>query len=121
MVGTSGSAGRRCTLPVPSSLTFPAFHGSTTLATLMRSFAPDRIDTQDFSGSGNFDHSDHIYTAYLTRDAHRAYTTVTHTLVGYLDYTIQNQPANVSGTDLTQKQNAFFAYSWQKILQSMQR
>ena len=82
-----------------------------TLATLTRSFAPDRIDTQDFSGSGNFDHSDHIYTAYLTRDASRAYTTVPHTLVGYLDYTSENQSANVSGTDLTQKQNAFLAYA----------
>ena len=82
------------------------------LLSLMEAFTPDRIDTQDFAGTfGDGDHSDHHAVAYLTRDASRAYTTFTHTLVGYMDYLTQNEPANVSGTDLTDKSNAWYTYA----------
>ncbi len=82
-----------------------------TLAALMIAFQPSQIRTQDYVGTyGDGDHSDHHTVAYLARLAHQQYTT-SHTFVGYMDYQTQNQPANVSGTDLTQKSNAFFAYA----------
>jgi LmbE family N-acetylglucosaminyl deacetylase len=83
-----------------------------TLTQLMQQFSPDKIYTQDFVGAyGDGDHSDHHTVAYLTRDASRAWTTATHTLIGYMDYASANQPANVSGNALTQKYNAYFAYA----------
>ncbi|MGA2009157.1 MAG: PIG-L family deacetylase [Solirubrobacteraceae bacterium] len=82
------------------------------LTSLMEAFGPDRIDTQDFVGSfGDGDHSDHHAVAYFVRDAHRAYATVTHTLVGYLDYASAGQPADVTGTDFTAKLAAWLAYA----------
>ena len=82
------------------------------LLSLIDASTPDRIDTQDFAGTfGDGDHSDHHVVAYLTRDASRAYTTSTHTLVGYMDYLTENEPANVSGTDITEKSNAWYTYA----------
>jgi hypothetical protein len=83
-----------------------------TLTNLMRIFSPTQIRTQDYIGTyGNGDHSDHYTVAYLTVAAHQQYATA-HTLTGYLDYPAnEQQPANVSGTDLTSKQNAFFTYA----------
>ena len=64
-----------------------------TLSSLVTSFAPDTLWTQDYAGSyGDGDHSDHHTVAYLTREVSRARTTTTHTLTGYMDYTSKGQP-----------------------------
>ena len=85
---------------------------TSTLTNLMKAFAPNRVDTQDYVGSyGDGDHSDHHTVAYITRYASEAYTTATHTLVGYMDYGTSSLPSNVTGTDATQKANAWFAYT----------
>ncbi|MBO0729869.1 MAG: PIG-L family deacetylase, partial [Acidimicrobiaceae bacterium] len=83
-----------------------------TLSSLVTSFSPDTIWTQDYAGSfGDGDHSDHHTVAYLTQDVSRAWTTTTHTLTGYMDYAVGGQPPNVTGSDLTAKQNAWFTYT----------
>ena len=83
---------------------------TSTLTSLMSAFQPSQIRTQDYAGSyGDGDHSDHHTTAYLTQAAQQNYTTP-HTLTGYYDYGDSNLPANVSGADLTAKQNAFYTY-----------
>lgn len=83
-----------------------------TLTALMSGFAPDAVNTQDYAGTyGDGDHSDHHTVAYMVRDASRAYTAATHTLTGYMDYLTQSQASNVTGTDLTQKKNAWFTYT----------
>jgi LmbE family N-acetylglucosaminyl deacetylase len=82
-----------------------------TLAGLMGTLQPDQILTQDYVGTyGGGDHSDHYSVAYFTQSAQQQYTK-SHTLTGYLGYPIANNPANVSGTDLTAKQNAFYTYA----------
>ena len=59
-----------------------------TLSSLITSFKPDTIWTQDYVGTyGDGDHSDHHTVAYITREASRAWTSTTHTLTGYMDYT----------------------------------
>ena len=81
-----------------------------TLISLIASFQPDHINTLDYVGSyGDGDHSDHHTVAYLVQVAVQKYTTP-HSLTGYEGYNISYRPANVSGTDLTAKQNAFYAY-----------
>jgi LmbE family N-acetylglucosaminyl deacetylase len=83
-----------------------------TLSSLVTSFKPDTIWTQDYAGSyGDGDHSDHHTVAYLTREVSRAWATTTHTLTGYIDYLSDGQPANVTGSDFTAKENAWFAYA----------
>ena len=82
-----------------------------TLLTLMQSFQPTQIRAQDYVGTfGDGDHSDHHAAAYFARAAHQLYTTP-HTFTGYMDYATSAQPANVSGADLTNKQNAFYTYA----------
>ena len=77
----------------------------------MTSFQPDQINTQDYVGSyGDGDHSDHYSTAYFTKAAQQQYTTQ-HTFTGYQDYITSTLPANVTGADLTAKQNAFYTYA----------
>lgn len=84
---------------------------TTTLSTLMLTFLPDQIRTQDFAGSyGDGDHSDHHATAYFARAAQLLYV-VPHTFTGYQDYATAGLPQNVTGADLAVKQNAFFAYA----------
>jgi LmbE family N-acetylglucosaminyl deacetylase len=81
-----------------------------TLTSLMTAFQPSQIRTQDYAGSyGDGDHSDHHTTAYLTQAAQQNYTTA-HTLTGYYEYNDSQLPANVSGSDLTAKQKAFYTY-----------
>ncbi len=80
-----------------------------TLAGIMGSYQPNVIRTQDYVGTyGNGDHSDHYTTAYLTRAANQTYNTGNHQLIGYMGYPSSSQPANVSGTAQTQKENDFF-------------
>jgi LmbE family N-acetylglucosaminyl deacetylase len=82
-----------------------------TLTQLMAGSKATTIQTQDYVGAfGDGDHSDHYGTGYFTRAAHQNYTTK-HTLVGYQGYGTQTRPANVTGADLTAKQNAFFIYT----------
>ncbi len=83
---------------------------SSTLTSLMSSFQPDQINTQDYVGTyGDGDHSDHHTVAYFVQAAQLLYTT-THTFTGYEDYNTSSLAANVTGTDFTAKQNAFFTY-----------
>ena len=81
-----------------------------TLARLMTGVQPTKIYTQDFVGTfGDGDHSDHHTTAYLTQAAAQQYTAA-HTVTGYEGYGTSSLRVNVSGADLTTKQNAFYAY-----------
>ncbi len=82
-----------------------------TMATLMQAFAPSQIHVQDYVGTfGDGDHSDHHASAYFAQVAQLQYT-LPHTFTGYMDYGTQNLAQNVTGSDLTNKQNAFFAYA----------
>ena len=82
-----------------------------TLASLMQSFEPQLIATQDFTEtftSGD-DHRDHIATAYFARAASKLYE-APHQLVGYEDYDTVERPQNVFGSLLEAKEFAFYAY-----------
>ncbi len=84
---------------------------TSTLTCLMSAFQPDQINTQDYAGTyGDGDHSDHHSVAYFVQAAAQQYTTP-HSLTGYEDYTSSSRLANVTGTDLIAKQNAFYAYA----------
>jgi LmbE family N-acetylglucosaminyl deacetylase len=81
------------------------------LTSLMTAFQPVLINTQDYIGTfGDGDHSDHHAVAYLSEAAAQQYSTQ-HKFTGYEDYPSDQLPANVSGADLTAKQNAFYAYA----------
>lgn len=82
-----------------------------TLASLMSDFKAYQIHTQDFAGGyGDGDHSDHHTVAYLTRRAHREYG-APNVLTGYEDYSTFKKAANVTTTDYSVKNAAFFAYA----------
>ncbi len=84
---------------------------TSTLTNLMVSFQPDQINTQDYAGTyDDGDHSDHHSVAYFVLAAAQQYTSP-HSLTAYESYTIYSRLANVTGTDLTAKQNAFYAYA----------
>ena len=77
----------------------------------MTSFQPGQICTQDYVGDyGDGDHSDHHTVAYLTQAAQQQYAP-SHTFTGYMDYPDTAFPINVSGADLTAKQNALYTYA----------
>jgi hypothetical protein len=101
------------------------------LTGLIRRWHPARIETLDASGlfgqgadpSGRqivypalggrcyyYDHSDHYYSAKFTRVASDAYSDL-HTLARHRGYNQANEAANVTGTDLTAKENVFQAYA----------
>ncbi|MGO8951650.1 MAG: PIG-L family deacetylase, partial [Ktedonobacterales bacterium] len=81
-----------------------------TLADLLSLFQPDQILTQDYAGTfGDGDHSDHHAVAYMTQAAVQQYTS-SFTLTGYLGYATSQHPANVTGSVLAVKQNAFYTY-----------
>jgi LmbE family N-acetylglucosaminyl deacetylase len=83
---------------------------TSTLTSLMLSFRPDQINTQDYVGTyGDGDHSDHHTVAYVVQAAVQQYTTP-HRLTGYEAYSTSYRPANVSGADLVAKEKAFYAY-----------
>ena len=82
-----------------------------TTVSLISSFLPDQINTQDYVGTySDGDHSDHYTTAYVAQAAVQQYTT-THGFTGYQGYGVVSRPANVTGADLTSKENAYFAYA----------
>lgn len=82
-----------------------------TLAGLMTEFQPDLIRTQDSTvGFGNGDHSDH-YASALFADAAQQEFSPSTPIKSYIDYAVSDYPQNVFGTDLTNKQNAFYTYA----------
>jgi len=84
---------------------------TSTLTSLMSSFQPDQMNTQDYVGTyGDGDHSDHHSVAYFVQTAAQQYTSP-HSLMGYENYTTSFRFANVTGADLIAKQNAFYAYA----------
>jgi LmbE family N-acetylglucosaminyl deacetylase len=91
-----------------------------TLTTLMLSFQPNYINTQDYINPyGDGDHSDHHSVAYLVWAATQQYTTP-HRLTGYENYTTSSRLANVTGTDLTAKQDAFYTYAhYDKVIEGV--
>ena len=92
-----------------------------TLLALMNSYQPTSINTLDYTGVyGDGDHSDHLTIAYLVLAAQEQYTTP-HGFAGYQGYEIHSRTANVSGQDLTQKSNAFFAYAAVRLSNVQQR
>ena len=97
--------------PVDGSPGYTAQGLVNTLVSLMNTFQPTTIRTQDYTGYvGDDDHADHVVTAYFTRAASQRYTTP-HQLIGYMGYDSQYHAQNVSGADLTAKTNAFNAYA----------
>ena len=97
--------------PVDGSPGYTAQSLVNTLVSLMNTFQPSIIRTQDYAGYiGDDDHADHHVTAWFTRAASQRYTTP-HQLIGYLGYDGQYRAQNVSGADLTGKTNAFDAYA----------
>ena len=97
--------------PVDGSPGYTAQGLASTLTSLMNTFQPSIIRTQDYAGYvGDDDHADHHVTAYFTRAASQRYTTP-HELIGYLGYDGQYRAQNVSGADLTAKTNAWDAYA----------
>jgi len=63
----------------------------------------------------NYDHSDHFFTGIFTKAAAEGYyakTSARPTFRIYHGYNIANKPANVAGTDYTNKVNTFNAYAF---------
>jgi hypothetical protein len=96
---------------VDNSTTYTLQDLINTVAAMMISFQPQRIAVQDFVGTfGDGDHMDHYAAADIAQAAHLSYT-FPHTLVGYGGYGTYSLPVNVSGTQLTDKSNAFYTYA----------
>ncbi|HSN42878.1 MAG TPA: PIG-L family deacetylase, partial [Propionibacteriaceae bacterium] len=70
------------------------------------------VRTHDYvtSYGDDADHFDHHATAFVARDASSSFGS-THRLASYLGYDSSTWAANVSGTNLTRKTNAFAAYA----------
>jgi hypothetical protein len=82
-----------------------------TLTALMNMYHPDQIHTQNYTTDyDHVDHTDHQTVGYFAHAASQQYTTP-HTLNAYMGYPVSSQPVNVSGSDLSDKQKAFFAYA----------
>ena len=96
---------------VDGSATYSKSELISVLAGLMNNFRPDRIKTQNYvDGYSGEDHSDHFTAAYAAVEARKQYN-LANTLTGYLGYATSSRGANVGGSDLTSKRNAFFAYA----------
>ncbi|HSS34359.1 MAG TPA: PIG-L family deacetylase [Solirubrobacterales bacterium] len=88
-----------------------------TLTAMIESFAPLEINTQNYSFPElvGLDHSDHIVTGKFTQVAQLPYAAA-HLLRGYQGYENfvagkSEMAANVTGTQLDDKEDAFFAYT----------
>jgi LmbE family N-acetylglucosaminyl deacetylase len=82
-----------------------------TLVSLMSSFQPTQIRTQDYLGRyGDGDHSDHYSVGYLTQAAEQQYATA-HSFVGYLGQFSALRPINLFPADLASKQSVFVSYA----------
>jgi LmbE family N-acetylglucosaminyl deacetylase len=83
-----------------------------TLASIIHKYKPDTVFTQNFDGSfGNGDHTDHVATGFLTQAAATTLSPIPFNVYGYQGYPVSSMPANVSGTLLAAKENAFEAYA----------
>lgn len=82
-----------------------------TLAAIIKKYQPGTIFTQNFNGSYNTDHSDHVTTGLLTKAAALSLSPIPFTVYAYEGYPVSNLPANVSGSLLTAKENTFEAYA----------
>ena len=95
---------------VDGSTSYAAQDLINTLAFMMNSFQPQLIVAQDYVNTfGDGDHMDHYATAQFSQSAHALYST-SHSFVGYMGYPIDALVANLSGTLLSAKQSAFYAY-----------
>lgn len=87
------------------------------LSTAMATYGADTIRTQDFIGGygdisgGDGDHWDHHSVAYFAQKAQLSNILVPHSLTGYRGYTVEAYSPNVTGVDLTNKQNSFYVYN----------
>ncbi|WP_166503365.1 DUF7402 domain-containing protein [Modestobacter italicus] len=82
-----------------------------TLGSLITTSGAATVRTLDERGAyGDGDHSDHYTVARFAVAAKNA-AAPSIPVVGYLGYPGSDLPANVSGADLTNKQNAFLAYA----------
>jgi LmbE family N-acetylglucosaminyl deacetylase len=86
---------------------------------IMHTYQPTEIHTlSTYPGSANFtDHSDHVATSRLTKDAYDLYekeqynNAVTIPIEHYIGYPVSKLPANVSGTELENKVAIFLSYA----------
>lgn len=82
-----------------------------TLASFMDKSGATQVRAQDYlRGFDQGDHDDHIAAAYFAQAAHLLYTK-SHKFTGYQGYPSSDNPTNVSGTNLTNKKAAFYAYA----------
>ncbi|HUC88284.1 MAG TPA: PIG-L family deacetylase [Candidatus Binatia bacterium] len=88
------------------------------LTSLMAAYTPSGINTQsEFVGSKFPDHSDHLATSWFAKQAYKQYETQQYAnqviipIMYYEGYPIREQPANVSGAALTEKEAVFMAYA----------
>ena len=96
---------------VNGSASYTAATLRATLTAVMNEYQPVDVRTTDYTGSyGDGDHSDHHAAAYLTYDASNVYYNG-HRVASYLGYKALSYAANVSGTDLGRKTDAFEVYS----------
>jgi LmbE family N-acetylglucosaminyl deacetylase len=87
---------------------------TTALTQLMNLYNPTILHTQAPKDYGTIyhDHSDHITVGKYVTTAFANYTSEATTPISYyVGYPIRQQPANVTGSDLTAKINAFLAYA----------
>ena len=97
--------------PVDDSAPYTARGLVDSLAALMTVLQPQVLHVPDHVGDlGDGDHSDHHVSAYFARAAHRHYVTP-HMLFGHQGYGTVSRPENVTGTDLTAKQNGLYTYA----------
>ena len=122
--GSAGSVYRLLTGAVSSLTTkdSSASYTNTTLRNtfldLMRASTPTVVRTQNYNGSyvastsTSFDHWDHVAIAHVALDVSTAYNSESgHRRIAYQGYPTRYQSANVSGTLLQQKSDAFDAYA----------
>lgn len=90
---------------------------SDALTTLMHLYQPAEIHTQsNVSGRKFVDHSDHRATGRFVKRAYDNYeieqfnNKISVPIRYYIGYPIHERPENVSGTDLAEKEAAFFMY-----------
>lgn len=80
-----------------------------TLGAIMADYQTSDIRTQNYGGYfAEGDHSDHTAAAFFARLAQQQ--VAGRQLTGYLGYQSANRPVNVTGSNLTSKNAAFFAY-----------
>lgn len=84
----------------------------TTLADSIMLYAPNMVRTMDYVEDINHtvDHTDHTAVGYLVQRAERESVNTNH-MAAYRGYTSSNYAANVSGSSLDSKWNAFLAYT----------